>query len=60
MSFNKVTSGDVVQVFDDNGNCISQEFIAGEVEFENLYIPIESDIVQNAYFPFEMIQPESE
>ena len=35
MLFNKITHGFVVQVFNDAGEFISQEFIAGdEVEFE--------------------------
>lgn len=65
--FKKITEGCVVQTFDDKGNCISQEFIAGEpVEFETEDGKImchddvtdEDNAYLKAYYPFNMEQPQ--
>lgn len=56
---NKITTGFVIQTFDDNGKCTSQNFVAGNpVDWENESgEPIEAP--ENAeYFPFDMVQPE--
>lgn len=54
--FKKITHGFVVQNFDNSGNFISQEFVAGDiVEFENEQgEPIEEK--EELYFPFDMKQ----
>ena len=54
---NKITSGFVVQEYDDSGTCVAQEFIAGddvqwEDDDEN---PIEAP--EHLYQPFYMTQP---
>lgn len=55
--FKKFTIGFVTQNFDENGNCISQEFIAGESEYE-IQEGEPTDPPENEkYFPFEMKQP---
>ena len=55
----KITYGFVVQCFDDDGNCIDQEFVAGDqVEYEKdeeLIDPDDLDI--DLYFPLDMGQP---
>ena len=64
---NKITTGFVVQQFDDKGCCTTQEFVAGDqvdwedengetIEIENQ--PCDDDRDQ-WYYPFEMIQPET-
>ena len=62
--FNKITVGYVIQnyVTLKNGTtvCVGQEFVAGEVEYENdtgqgVYEMI--DISKEVYCPFEMLQP---
>lgn len=62
MLFNKITHGHVIQTFNDAGECIKQEFIAGDpVEYETS----EGDPINlmdmpkagNEYFPFDMKQP---
>lgn len=63
MLYNKVTIGFVVQTFDDWGNCLKQEFIAGDdVQYElEDGTEINSENMPfggNEYFPFEMVQPE--
>ena len=62
---NKITTGFVVQQFDDKGRCIEQEFIAGdEVDWEDENgetIPIEDQPDSDEwYYPFEMKQPDKE
>ena len=60
--FQKVTVGFVIQNYDDNGNCISQSFIASdEVEYEKNGNPVNiEEIGQETYFPFHMVQPSTE
>jgi hypothetical protein len=62
MLFRKITHGHVVQTFNDMGECISQEFVAGDpVEYESedgdpincMNMPLAG----NEYEPFEMKQP---
>ncbi len=43
MNYNKMTIGFVIQTFNDEGECLSQEFM-----------PFGGD----EYFPFDMVQPE--
>lgn len=54
--FKKITVGYVVQNFDENGNFISQEFIAGDdCAIENeIGETVETE--KELYFPFEMVQ----
>ena len=57
MNVMKITNGFVKQTFDsETGKCISQEFIAGDSEYE-----CGDDIVDapsnEIYQPFEMVQP---
>lgn len=53
----KITSGYVKQIFDEKGNCISQEFISGdEVEWTDDHSnPVEGRPYW--YHPFLMVQP---
>jgi hypothetical protein len=57
MGFKKITTGFVIQTFDDNGDCTNQEFVAGDqVEYEDIDgEPF--DVPADHYQPFEMIQP---
>lgn len=62
MLFNKITHGFVTQVFNDAGECISQNFTAGDdVDYETEDgDPInEMDMPKggNEYQSFDMIQP---
>ena len=58
----KITHGYVKQTFDENGCCLSQEFVAGdEVEWEDLPGPTTSVLKYHTdplYHPFDMVQPE--
>ena len=66
MLYNKVTTGFVVQTFDDWGNCLRQEFVANdrcvfEIQDDNKVLPITSEQMPfggNEYFPFDMVQPQ--
>lgn len=57
MLFNKVTTGFVLQIFNEKGECQGQNFFAGdECEYEKVDgTPIDPPV--DAYFPFEMKQP---
>lgn len=66
MLFKKFTTGVVEQVFNDAGECISQQFTtpdSGAVEYETedgcpinvMNMPLGG----REYFPFEMVQPNS-
>ena len=62
MTYNKITSGFVIQVFNDAGEALRQEFVAGdEVEYETRDgDPINiTDMPKGGdeYQPFEMVQP---
>jgi hypothetical protein len=53
----KTSDGYVEQVFDDNGKCISQRFVAVDsVE----YTDEDGEIIEQRdfYYPFDMAQPE--
>jgi len=56
---NKITTGFVIQEFDDNGKCIHQEFVAGDqVDYENdLGEKVEVGYDTDLFHPFEMVQP---
>lgn len=56
----KITFGWVQQEFDDEGNCISQTFYAGDtVEYEDENgNPIEAP-ENEKYHPFDMVQPKT-
>jgi len=52
----KITTGFVIQTFDDDNKCIEQEFIAGDtVDYEDA----DGNTVDSwdEYQPFEMVQP---
>lgn len=61
----KKTTGTVVQVFDDQGNCIRQAFIAGDDESEyeapEGVTPLSMRVTayEKFYHPFEMADPRS-
>ena len=62
---NKITTGYVVQElgFNDKSrlSCNKQEFIAGEVEYEDINgNPMTIDTSKEDYQPFEMVQPNTE
>lgn len=53
----KITVGWVIQTYDDSGNCIAQEFVAGDqVDWENEEGEFLPTPVYN-YQSFDMIQP---
>tara|TARA_Y100000389_G_scaffold167099_1_gene172117 strand:+ start:325 stop:540 length:216 start_codon:yes stop_codon:yes gene_type:complete len=60
MKIKKITTGFVIQEYDaESGEWISQEFIAGDlVEWEDENGEC-VDSVDDAYLPFDMIQPPS-
>lgn len=63
MVYQKIVEGYVRQVFDENGNLIKQEFVAGDdVEYldenDNPILIDEEVHVYDFYHPFEMCQPE--
>lgn len=62
MLYRKITEGCVVQVFNDAGECIGQQFHAGdEVEYETGEgLPINSEdmpLAGREYHAFDMAQP---
>ena len=62
MLFKKITEGCVIQTFNDAGECISQEFIAGDdVEYETDcgYAINAEDMPDgmSTYHPYDMVQP---
>jgi len=58
MAYKKITVGFVIQDFDDNGNCVAQEFVAGDqVDYEDEEgNPVDVD-VSKEYHPYDMVQP---
>jgi len=57
--FKKITTGFVIQDYDDDGKCLSQEFVAGDdvtYEDEDGDIIFSPDIPED-YMPFDMVQP---
>ena len=61
MNYIKITTGFVIQTFNDKGECIKQEFFAGEVEWETENgDPISQDELPlggREYYDFIMVQP---
>lgn len=59
MLYRKITNGFVIQVFNDAGECVAQQFTAGEVEYETGEgDPIgDGDMPLHCYQPFDMVQP---
>ena len=61
MLYKKISEGYVEQTFNDAGECIAQNFVAGEVEYETEDgDPINSmdmPLGGREYFPFDMKQP---
>jgi len=63
MLFAKITEGCVVQLFNDQGQCVKQDFHAGDVcTYYEQDTMCEINIEQmpfkgNEYFPFDMVQP---
>ena len=59
MRYSKITTGFVVQTFDDDGNPESQEFVAGDqCDYENEFgEPIDSPANEN-YLSYDMVQPQ--
>lgn len=62
MNFQKITTGTVIQKFNDLGDCFEQQFIAGDnVEYEtaegdNINVG-HMPLAGREYFPFDMVQP---
>lgn len=55
----KITTGFVIQNYDDNGKCTGQEFIAGDqVDWEDDDGEPINEMIEHEYFPYEMVQPE--
>jgi len=61
MTYDKITQGYVIQRFNDQGDCVNQEFVAGDVcEYEFDGSPINSEdmpVAGREYYPFNMQQP---
>lgn len=65
--YNKITTGWVKQVFGPDGKCVSQEFVAGESEYEVETAESDGDTItgtalaqvqkNETYQPFDMVQP---
>lgn len=54
----KITIGFVIQTYWDN-KCVDQEFVAGEVSYEDANgEPVDGPIENEEYCPFQMRQPE--
>ncbi len=65
MTFRKLTTGEVIQVFNDTGECISQRFFAGDiVEYQNDNdgdINIDDmPLAGQEYESFDMVQPKQQ
>ena len=63
MNHNKMTIGFVIQTFNDEGECLSQEFMASDeitYELEDGTVISQEDMPfgGDEYFPFDMVQPE--
>lgn len=57
-TMNKITVGFVVQKYDENGKCVSSEFIAGDQTTWEDDMGETTDEPDNAeYFPLSMVQP---
>lgn len=60
--FNKITTGFVVQEYDDKGYCIGQHFVAGDiVDYEDSEgNSVDDREAKGGYQPFDMIQPDAQ
>lgn len=60
MNFRKITHGFVVQLFNDAGEFLSQEFTAGQVDYEtedgDAISSMDMPLAGNEYFSFNMEQ----
>lgn len=57
MTVNKITPGYVIQTYDDKGQCLSQEFVAGDPVDWETQEGITIDPPEHEYQPFDMVQP---
>lgn len=54
----KITTGSVIQYYDEDGNCTGQEFIAGDqVDWEDEHGEALGNEPEHAYQSFNMVQP---
>ena len=61
MAYRKITHGFVTQNFDDEGNCLDQEFTFGDmVEYEDNEGNVIDSPDNEQYQPFHMVQPETD
>ena len=56
-TMNKITVGFVVQEYDENGKCISSEFIAGDQTWEDDMGETIDEPDNAECFPLSMVQP---
>ena len=57
--FLKITTGFVIQTY-VGSHCVSQEFVAGEVDYEDENgNPVSVDTAKEEYYSFEMVQPQN-
>lgn len=57
-SYKKIVDGYVIQKYEE-GVPVSQEFIAGDVSYEDADgEPIDAETDNEQYLPFDMVQPE--
>ena len=54
----KIIDGYVIQTFNDEGLCVSQDFVAGDESFEDNFGE-SIDEFEHKVFPLEMVQPPS-
>ncbi len=55
----KITTGFVIQTY-VGSQCVSQEFIAGDVVYEDENgNPVSVDTAKEEYYSFEMVQPQN-
>ena len=53
----KLTTGYVLQKFNDEGQCVEQEFIASDVDYEDENGEAVEAPENEIYHPFNMVQP---
>jgi len=59
MAYNKITVGYVVQTYNDDAQCMSQEFIASDTDVT--YETLQGEVIeeqQEQYCPMVMVQPD--
>ena len=61
---NKITNGYVIQQYNDKGKCVSAEFVAGDVDYEDAEDgePLDAtelpyNLDKEEYYGFNMVQP---